>query len=442
MNSADPGHLLVTVGPRSQASSREASRRRASPMSGFLGNPPDTVIAVGRLRDPPGETSGTDPWPTERPVTALNRARQRRTPAATRPSARKGNVRRSVGAAAHAAAHEVESPAPAGRFERLCSLLSRRERAPKTEAREQELRTWPRRLARRSLELGAVVGVAWGLLLAGREVYDYATTSARFEVQHIIYAPTAHVDDDSLRELLAVEPGTNILACDLEALSERIAKHPWVALVTITRNLPDTLEIEVTEHRAAALVLAGRFYLVNDAGRAFKLVERGERGELPIITGIDREALAAAPDKPVPQLVDALELVRLYEAKQRPRLGELHVGEDGAVTLHTAESGTALHLGREQFAARLERWDALRAALGSRADELAVVHLDHETKPDRRDRVVARFANEGADALLLAQAQAAPDEADGEAVATGEAAQAPKPPAGRAGRRNRIPTYE
>lgn len=378
-------------------------------------------------------------------VTALNRARQRKTPAATRPSTRKGNVRRSVGGSAQAAAREVESSEPApSRLQRLRGILSRLQRAPQTEAREQEVRLWPRRLARRSLEVGAVVGVAWGLLLAGREVYDYATTSARFEVQHIIYAPTEHVDDDSLRELLAIEPGTNILACDLEALSERIAEHPWVSLVTITRNLPDTLEIEVTEHRATALVLAGRFYLVNDIGRAFKPVERGERGELPIITGIDREALAAAPDKPVPELVEALEIVRLYDAKQRPRLGELHVADDGAVTLYTAESGTALHLGREQFAARLERWDALRAALGSRADELAVVHLDHETKPDRRDRVVARFANEGDDALLLAQAQAADADADAEREPASDAATpTQKPlPARRAGRRNRIPTYE
>jgi cell division protein FtsQ len=329
---------------------------------------------------------------------------------------------------------------PTRKFERLRGLLSK---TSQTETREQVVREWPRRLARRSLELGAVVGVAWGLLLAGREVYDYATTSARFEVQHIVYAPTEHVDDDSLRELLAIEPGTNILACDLSELSERIAAHPWVALVTITRNLPDTLEIEVMEHRAMALVLAGRFYLVDDEGRAFKPVERGERGELPIITGVDREALAAAPDKPVPELVTALELVRMYEAKQRPRLGELHVGEDGAVTLYTAESGTALHLGREQFGDRLERWDALRAALGSRADELIVVHLDHETKPDRRDRVVARFANQH-DQVLLAQAQAGTEEAGSEQAPTSGAATPPsKPtPARRAARRNRIPTYE
>jgi cell division protein FtsQ len=57
--------------------------------------------------------------------------------------------------------------------------------------------------------------------------------------------------------------------------------------------------------------------------------------------------------------------------------------------------------------------------------------------------VVARFANDGDDALLLAQATASVDEANGEQAPASEAAQANKPPAARrAGRRNRIPTYE
>jgi cell division protein FtsQ len=375
-------------------------------------------------------------------VTALHRARQRRTPATPR---RRANVRRNVeGSVQPSAPESVVSRTGMGRFSRLRGWFAG---ATRTEPRDREPRTWPRRLARRSLEVGAVVGVAWGLLLAGREVHDYATTSARFEVKHIVYAPTEHVDDDSLRGLLAIAPGTNILACDLDELSERIAAHPWVALATITRNLPDTLEIEVIEHQAEALVLAvgggrqgGRFYLVNDEGRAFKRVERGERGELPIITGVDRQALAAAKDEPVPQLVAALELISLYESKQRPRLGEVHLGEDGAVTLYTAESGTALHLGREQFPDRLERWDALRAALGSRADELAVVHLDHESKPDRRDRVVARFADDRDGALLLAQVS--PSNDDDEQPASSATPPAPQAPARQAGRRNRIPTYE
>lgn len=295
---------------------------------------------------------------------------------------------------------------------------------------------WPRRLGIAALKFGSAAAVAWALLVAGREVYEYATTSARFEVQHFIYETTAHVDDEQLRALLAIEPGTNILACDLPEISERIAAHPWVAQATVTRNLPDTLEVTVVEHSPEAIVLAERFYLVNDEGKPFKAVERGERGELPIITGIDRAQLADERELAVAEINEALALIRLYGNKKRPRLGEVHLGDDGSITLYTAEAGTALRLGREDFGARLARWDTLRAALGERAERLAVVHLNHESRPDRRDRVVARFTNEHDEAVLLAAAAAEPDQDPKDSTAVADQ------PARHAGRRNRIPRYE
>ncbi|GEM_PF-338340 len=306
---------------------------------------------------------------------------------------------------------------------------------------------WPRRIARAGLTLGLTAGVAWALLMGGREVYEYATTSARFEAKHLIYEPTAHVDDETLRALLAIDAGTNILALEPTELGARLAQHPWVAEASVTRELPDTLEIEIVEHVPEALLLAGGFYLVNAEGRPFKALERGEGRELPIITGVDRELLAAEAGSPeraqaITEVGFGLELLHTYQAKQRPRLGEIHLDEDGSVTLYTAESGTALHLGRDDFEARLERWDALRVALGDRAERLAVVHLDHESKPDRRDRVVARFAREGDDEQLLAQAAPRRGNADSQQPAQAIAAPTVEAPAQGAGRRNRIPRYQ
>lgn len=389
-------------------------------------------------------------------MTAPSPARQRRKQQApTRKTGARGNAKRS----ARRSERTTRSPrrsAPSARPSLLARLRDRWAslRAARALRRGEAIaepdrgtvgeaeppREWPRRLGIAALKLGSVVAVAWALLLAGREVYEYATTSPRFEVQHFIYEPTAHVDDEQLRELLAIEPGTNILACELPELSERIAAHPWVAQATVTRNLPDTLEIEIVEHTPEAIVLAERFYLVNGEGKPFKPVERGERGELPIITGIDRAQLADDRDAAVAKLNEALALLRLYQSKQRPRLGEIHLDDDGAITLYTAEAGTQLRLGRGEFEARLDRWDALRAALGERADRLAVVHLDHESKPDRRDRVVARFANDRDEAVLLAQAASEPDTDQ-----VDPAAEPPTParqPASRAKKRNRIPRYE
>jgi cell division protein FtsQ len=353
----------------------------------------------------------------------------------------RGNVREALGERASANAR--------GLLGRLRERIAGRRRFARTPKHAEPAasptpdhpREWPRRLGVAALKFGSAAAVAWALLVAGREVYEYATTSSRFEVQHFIYQTTTHVDDEQLRTLLSLEPGTNILACDLPGISERIAAHPWVAQATVIRHLPDTLEVTLVEHQPEAIVLAERFYLVNGEGKPFKPVERGERGELPIITGIDRAQLADNRDAAVVRINSALALIRLYGAKQRPRLGEIHIDEDGEITLYTAEAGTQLRLGRGGFEDRLARWDALRAALGDRADRLAVVHLDHESKPDRRDRVVARFANERDEAVLLA---AAAGELDQDLESPELAADQParELPARGAGHRKRIPRYE
>lgn len=313
-------------------------------------------------------------------------------------------------------------------------------------------REWPRKLGRVGVRLGLVVGVAWALLAGGREVYEYATTSSRFEVQNLVFEPSEHVDDETLRELLAIAPATNILSLDLEQLSVNLTQHPWVAQASVTRNLPDTLAIEIVEHEASAIVLAGRFYLVDEQGVPFKQLERGERGELPIITGIERDALRDpdARDHAVATIARGLDILRLYQAKQRPRLAEIHLADDGSVVLYTAQTGTQLHLGRDEYEPRLARWDALRVALGDRAERLAIVHLDHESKPDRRDRVVARFVSDQDPAMLLAEAAQAENhgESDDESADESRArSSAAKParaskPAPQAGQRNRIPRYE
>lgn len=382
-------------------------------------------------------------------MTAPSPARQRRKPRATvQKAGARGNVKRSQGRTTRSQ-RRASSPARPSLRVRLRERWANRRRAKQRPSSEvtrpvigeaQPPREWPRRLGLATLKLGAVVAVAWALLVAGREVYEYATTSPRFEVRHFIYDPTPHLDDDQMRELLAIEPGTNILACDLPALSERIAGHPWVAQAIVTRNLPDTLQIEIVEHTPEAIVLAERFYLVNGEGQPFKPVEWGERGELPIITGIDRTQLAQDREAAVAKINQALGLLHLYQSKQRPRLGEIHLDDDGSITLYTAQSGTALRLGRGQFEPRLDRWDALRAALGERADRLAIVHLDHEGKPDRRDRIVARFANDRDEAVLLAAAASGSDadEFDPRAVAEAPARQPSRP----AKKRKRIPRYE
>ena len=251
----------------------------------------------------------------------------------------------------------------------------------------------------RATVVGAVV---WGLLLGARHLYAYATTSPRFEVRSLIFEPTAHVDDERLRGLLGLRPGTNILALDLEGLAASVAADPWVARASVVREFPGTLIVEVEEHQAVAALVAGELYLLDASGQPFKPAARGEAADLPLITGVTRAMLLKDPKEAKSRIDRARHALNTYRAKQRPRLGEIHVGDGGETTLYTAEKGTQLRLGRGNLVAELERYDTLRAALGEVANDLETVHLDGTVAPVSHDRIVATFFPTHRPALLAA----------------------------------------
>ena len=261
-----------------------------------------------------------------------------------------------------------------------------------------------RRFLGAGMRLGVAFALAWGLLLGAQQGYQYVTTSARFEAKTVVFEASPHLSADRLTEIMGLAPGTNILAVDVDAVRRKIEADPWVASATVSRQLPDTLHVAVAEHTPAAVLHSGHFYLLDAAGVPFKRVEPGERGTLPIVTGVEREALVAGDPSATRVIRRALDVLASYNDKARPRLGEIHIGEGGEALLYTEKTGTLLRLGRGPVDDRLARFDALRAALGERADKLSVVHLDIAPGPDRPARVIASFVDQAEVATLLAQA--------------------------------------
>jgi cell division protein FtsQ len=289
---------------------------------------------------------------------------------------------------------------------------------------------------------GAAAAVVFAAMWALQAGYDYATTSPRFEARALIFEPTPHVGDERLRELLGLVPGTNVLSLNPEELAERIEADPWVKSASVARVLPDALEVRIEEHEAYAVTLfAGRFALVDATGTPFKMLSAGERGELPVITGLaDSES---NPAKVRRHLERAIEVLATYGQKTRPRLGEVNLGKTGAVTLFTAELGTQLRLGRSNISRSLARYDALRAALGDDSDKLSVVHLDCDTPAGEHDRIFVRFFEATDPPALIAQSVAHLQEQMQSDTQRGEASQTVRDRrASQRLRLRRIPRYD
>jgi cell division protein FtsQ len=145
----------------------------------------------------------------------------------------------------------------------------------------------------------------------------------------------------------------------LESLRESFEQVPWVRQASIRRVWPNSLHIEIEEHKAAAVWGDGR--LVNMQGELFSanLGEAEEAGPLPQFAGPN--------DASVQVLRRHVELVEwLAPLNVRPESLTLSTRHAWTVKL---DDGTTLLLGREQGVAmedRIAKWVASVPRLQSR----------------------------------------------------------------------------
>lgn len=237
------------------------------------------------------------------------------------------------------------------------------------------------RALRRSLPAAAALGVLVAVGGTAWASYRFVTTSPRFAITEVVIHGNRHVAAVDLR---SVRVGDNVFATSLDEVVRELRANPWIADAEARRILPHTIAIEVRERTAVAVAELGGLYLVDASGHPFKHASDDEGAGLPVLTGLDRAAYAAAPDAVAAQLQGALAALDDWRGiGDRPAIGEVHLDPHGALVLHASDSPTAIDLGPPgELAARLRAFDAAWAALtAAERTRARTVHLgsDHAT---------------------------------------------------------------
>ncbi len=92
----------------------------------------------------------------------------------------------------------------------------------------------------------AVVGLVTLLILSHLPV---------FVITGIDAPATDHMSSEEIIKLAAVDEGTTLLGIDVDALQDKICRNPWADHITVHRQFPSTLRVEVTERSVGAVVL-------------------------------------------------------------------------------------------------------------------------------------------------------------------------------------------
>jgi len=228
--------------------------------------------------------------------------------------------------------------------------------------------------------ISASVMVAWGLR-------RYLRSSPRFSVRTVQVEGNHRRTPHQIAKLAGIEAGKNVFTVEEEVSEAAVTADPWVADAEVRVELPNQVTITVTEREAHALAaLEGRLYLVDTEGHVFKTLEPGDPEDLPVVTGIDSDTIARDRDAVAKRVRRALDLVSdLHQQKiaERYPVQEIHLDEDGSVTVVVGTDGISLVFGRPPFRQKVAKAERILQELRYRKVKQAVMFLDNEAHPER-----------------------------------------------------------
>ncbi len=157
---------------------------------------------------------------------------------------------------------------------------SRREKKSKTASSESDRYT----LLRISVLLVVILLVTGGSI-GGEILRKYLLNHSHYMLHHV----EIHVDDENnnnvvdwIRELLGLEEGTSLFSIDIDdKRSEFMKKAPSIKSMAITRELPDTIRVDVVERVAVASLGSNTGLVADREGYVFAESRGGSKLQLP-----------------------------------------------------------------------------------------------------------------------------------------------------------------
>ncbi len=137
--------------------------------------------------------------------------------------------------------------------------------------------------------LGVFLVLAFSLFAGARLLAQKLySRNSQFVIKHINIKGSLMLSPALVREYLQVDEGMNLFALDIENMrKDFIRRVPGVKSMSLSRKLPDTLEISITERLPLAKLGIRSPLVVDRYGMIF--VFKGPSSQLPVIWGYSRK---------------------------------------------------------------------------------------------------------------------------------------------------------
>jgi cell division protein FtsQ len=192
----------------------------------------------------------------------------------------------------------------------------------------------------------AGIMVACTALVIVVALFFWLRSSDVFAVERVTATKTAHVTEAQIASATASVRGENLLALSVDPIVERLVALPYVRSASVHRRFPNTLEVRVVEHSAAARVRAGdgAIWFVSADGT---VLEVSDDGDLPLFVPVPETELQAG--SVLPELIKkALPLAALLRQAVAdgglPAIDHVTIVATGEIVLHLRD-GSEVRMG-------------------------------------------------------------------------------------------------
>jgi cell division protein FtsQ len=173
--------------------------------------------------------------------------------------------------------------------------------------------------------------------------YDKITIRGNFTLSREEILQAANIKDSVI----------NIEELNLVFIQDRISKHPEIKKVSVSKNPPGELVIDVVEKRPLAIVNVGsQLNLVDEECELFPFKNYEKLFDLPVITGIKQVSTQQIDDKAYMNDLKLAVFITMNAYKKSKflynQISEINISDTGKIVVFTNEKSVPVYFPRSE----------------------------------------------------------------------------------------------
>lgn len=162
------------------------------------------------------------------------------------------------------------------------------------------------------------VGMFWGISLGLIAWHDYLITCEYFVAKKVNVTGNSILLREKILETAGICDEINILSVNIYEARKKLLANPWITEARVSRDLPESLHIVVSEQMPCSIIDLGRKYILNTEGIIFKELNPADPVKLPVVHGLDFADIPAK-NKPGSHAFNAvMEVLKIGCAEDSP----------------------------------------------------------------------------------------------------------------------------